>query len=277
MTDEPRTTYTTSSGEVFDVGGGSRVLAGTDENSWEWSVSGSSSPTLEPRDLSATLAYADERDKAECERLLAIAFSDLQALRPGILTVGDWSLECYILKGDPIAVEDGWAGWKVTLHAPLPLWSRKRALAVRPREAGRAPGHDLPLDFPFDYGEEIDESNVVDGGPAGCLALIRFYGPFSSPWASIAGNRYGVEAEVPSGAILTIDPLRKGSMEHDSIVLKGEYGDVRDVFDKRLRGASGSGSYVFEPVPAGEHEVLSPKGLSFDVVTIERRAAIPWT
>ena len=82
---------------------------------------------------------------------------------------------------------------------------------------------------------------------------------------------------VPEGGLLVIDSTKKRSMKGDSVVLSDRFGNAQDVFSKRVRGAEGGGSYIYERIPHGTHDVTWDQGWGFSLDLIERSVAIPWT
>lgn len=276
---EPRVSYTTGDGTVFEFDHEHALLASDDERAWEFATD-DGSPVLEARSLDARLAYTGEPMRDECARLLALAFGDLEAGTPGTYRVGDWSLGCYLLKGDAYSSTPGWAGWKVKLYAPDPVWRRETTISLLPGSGQEVSAETLdhPHDYPHDYGTSAAAgAEILVPGSLPCDLRIVFYGYAVSPYIRVAGNTYQVNVTVPTGGYLTVDPLRKSSMAGDSVRLVGPYGDSQDVFSKRLRGAEGSGSYIFQRVPPGAQQVTWPQGFGVDLTVIERRGGLPWT
>ncbi len=278
MTEEPEVSYTTSSGETFAFDHCRALLASDDERAWEHGTD-DGQPVLEPRKLDARLAYAGEDAKEECNRLLALAYADLCAGTPGTYKVGEWSLKCYLLKGTPLSSMGPWAGWKVSLYAPDPVWSRETTVSLLPGEGVgvSAEALDYAHDYAHDYGMSQAAGRLLDvPGPIPCDLRIVFYGHADAPYVRVGHNLYQVNVTVPAGGRLVVDPLRKGSMAGDSVRLVGPYGDATDVFSKRERGAEGSGSYIFERVQPGRQTVTWPQSFGVDLTFIERRGGIPW-
>ena len=275
----PPVWYETSSGEAIRLSGGASWLYSIDAHGWERTADGSSA-TLEARDLSGTLSFGRGASREECDRLLALAWADMDSGEPGCLRVGEWRMRCYLLKLEPSLVTGDNASFSVTLHAPEPIWRRETTYQLLPN-SGREMENET-LDYPHDYAHDFGTSSVsgvtIDvPGVSPCDVRIRVYGHAVAPYVRIGANTYQVNVTVPDGAILTVDTTRKGSMLGDSVTLRGRYGDVQDVFAKRLRGAEGSGSYIYELVPPGPQVVSWPQSFGVDVTLIERRGALPWT
>lgn len=278
MTEEPTVTYTSASGESFTFDEKHSLLVSDDERAWEYGTDGGA-PVLEPRTLDARLVYTGEGMRGECERLLGLAYADLDSQTPGTYTVGEWSLRCYLLKGAAYSSMPSWAGWKVSLYAPDPVWRRETCHEFLPGSTSSTDvgGFDYETDYPHDLGAAAKSSELAVAAVAPCDFRLTVYGYAAKPSVYIAGNRYGVDVTVPSGGLLVIDSTKKASMQGDSVVLRDKYGNAQDVFPKRVKGAEGSGSYIFERIPGGTHSVTWDQGWGFSLDLIERRAALPWT
>ena len=268
------TSYLTSGGAPFDLGGGSGLLLNpTDAPSWEFEASGHSF-VRKARDISAELTAIGAEAMAECDRLLAGCAADLEAGTPGTLTVGEWSLACYLRRGTTKGLTSGWQGWGVDLYAPDPTWTREHRFEFLPHEGSE--GIDLPYDLPYDL--PSGRADRIESPALGASDFrLTIYGAATNPSVTIGGNAYGATVDVPARARLVIDSTRKRSMAGDSVCLVDEWGVSTDAFDRRIRGAEGSGSYVFERVPAGVSEVSRSGNFGFDLTLYERRARLPWT
>lgn len=274
------TSYRTASGTAYDLGGGHGLLLNpVGGPSWEFEASGAGF-IRKARDISAELTAIGTDAMAECDRMLEGCAADLEAGTPGTLTVGEWSLACYLRRGKSKGLTSGWQGWDVDLYAPDPVWTREHTTSFLPQSgaASSTGGHDLPLDYPYDYGNSARASRLAVDALTPCDVRISFYGRALSPSVYIGGNRYGVDGvTVPDGGMLVIDPTRRDLMDGTAVCLYDRYGTATDVFAKRVRGTKGSGSYIFERVEPGEHVVTWPQTYGVDVTTIERRGHLPWT
>ena len=104
-------------------------------------------------------------------------------------------------------------------------------------------------------------------------SLRVIFGPCVNPSFQIGGNTYAVDVTVPEGGHVSLSAtgLRK------SITLTAENGDVSDVFDKGVRGnGSGSGSYVFEPIPAGDSLLTVSGNYGLDLTMFDVSGGVPW-
>lgn len=278
MPSAPEVWYETGSGEAFRFSGAASLYS-LPAHGWERSVDGSSvaSPA---RKLKGTLAAAPGSSREDVDRMLALAWADMDSGTPGALRVGDWRISCCLLGLDPEVVTRDSALWNVELYAPDPEWRRETTVSLLPGSGTEVSAEtlDYPHDFAHDYGATSTSGLVLDvPGPLPCDLRVTFYGYAVALYVRVGGNVYQVNVTVPAGGYLTIDPLRKASMAGDSVRLFGPYGDVADVFSKRTRGAEGSGSYIFEKVQPGQQQVTWPQSFGVDLTVIERRGSLPWT
>lgn len=276
-----RTWYETASGESFELSGQRSMsgISGPDLRGWELTRSGRAFERQE-RQLDVELSFAGSGWHERAMRFLELCDSGALSERPGRLHVGDWYLTCYVVKGSPSFRTSDGVRYDVTLATDDQVWRRETTRHLLPN-TGREMESET-LDYPHDYGHDYGTSSVAGvtidvPGVTPCDLRLTIYGHAVSPYVRIGSNTYQVNVTVPSGAILTIDTTRKGSMLGDSVVLRGRYGDEQDVFSKRLRGAEGSGSYIYELVPPGPQTVSWPQGFGVDLTLIERRGRLPWT
>ena len=246
---------------------------------WGYTLSGTS---LTGANRSAREASASCWMTAATAEAAQLAFeADMAAGQPGTLVSGEWSQRAYVTKAELSDVyRDESCAATLTVVLLDGVWRRETTYQLLPN-SGREMENEA-LDYPHDYGHDFGTSSVsgvtIDvPGVSPCDVRIRVYGHAVAPYVRIGQNTYQVNVTVPEGAILTVDTTRKGSMLGDSVTLRGRYGDVQDVFAKRLRGAEGSGSYIYELVPPGPQVVSWPQSFGVDVTLIERRGGLPWT
>ena len=118
----------------------------------------------------------------------------------------------------------------------------RRALPVQhffPMTAGTGSQIDLPLDLPTDLAPS-KIALTVNNPPGGHMSL------------SATGSR-------------------------KTITVTAENGDVSDVFDRGVRGnGSGSGSYVFEPIPVGDSLLTVSGNFGIDLTMFDVSGGVPW-
>lgn len=202
--------------------------------------------------------------------------ADVQAVRPGTLTVdGEWMQQAYVV-GSSLGLVPWpeYAQVDYTIVLCDGVW--RRALPVQhffPMTAGTGSQIDLPLDLPADLA--LSKIALPVHNPTGKAAEFAavIFGPCVNPSFQIGGNTYAVDAAVPEGGHISLSAtgLRK------TITLTAENGDVSDVFDKGVRGnGSGSGSYVFEPIPAGDSLLTVSGNYGIDLTLYDVSGGVPW-
>lgn len=273
-------TYTTSTGRVFDLQGVSFVDS-ADLRGWEWGV-GSDTHTIsrKTRTYKANVTFFDA-DVANA--FLMATASDAESNLYGTLDIDGWQLSCTVTAGTASAYMPRHHIYQVTFYAPEPVW-RKYTEHVFMPDSGAPKGEEL--DYPIDFEFDFDSPNTASGertftSPGGCSVRVTFFGPCISPYCRIIAqdgttNIYGVDYTAAGGERIVIDPTGRRTVG-GSVYLVGNMGEKTNLYDVRRRGASGSGSYVFERMPAGELKVSWPQSYGINVEAIEERAVLPWT
>ena len=207
--------------------------------------------------------------------VLAVTEADVEAMEPGRFVIGDWSLECYVIGCQPTAywMDDRFAELNLTVLAEKAEWIREIPYHFEPRSdvGGMSGNGDFPIGFPWEFARPVADTSIENDSLAPCPFLWRAFGPVSNPRIVIGSNQYRVDVGVPSGARLEVDTAAK------TIVLIDSNGEAHNAFADRLRGAEGSGSYIFEPVPLGECTVTWTNDYVFDLVLYDIRSAPGWS
>ena len=278
--------YVNRRGESIELGGSVESLhyLKHELRNWEWSYStgkGSGRVTSFSRrpskptkvKLPVGIAAKTAAEGIELRNLvLSIGEPDVAAGEPGELWVGDWSMRCWIVAGEPGKYwqDDRYAEMTLTLLVEDPSWARPSERAFVPETASASGGRDFPRDFPFDLRRERASATLSVAGEFPSPFLWRAYGPVTSPYIRVAGNLYRVNVEVPEGARLEVDSRERTV----SLILRD--GTAVNVYNTRERGASGSGSYIFEPMPCGDSDLAWGNDCRMDLVTYEVRTAVPY-
>ena len=265
-----RITYTSPTGATVELVGPQDYAAPL--RSWEWSyglgTNGLSYIRRGPTTVSVECFVTSDG--------ASVLDVDASTGTAGVIAYDGWSRPAVCVSADAGSRAFENASVKLTFALLGEAWMRSTTTMLMPSEAASVGSLDYEYDYPHDYGSDVNKRAVFEvAQPA--LVRITVFGQCEAPWVSIAGNKYGANVSVPEGARLVIDPTLKGSMNHDAVVVKGIYGDVTDAYPMRMRGAKGSGSYIFEEVPAGVNEIKWPGTFSANVEVIERRSALPWT
>ena len=91
------------------------------------------------------------------------------------------------------------------------------------------------------------------------------------PSVTVGGNRYQVLTDVPDGGYLLIDSI-EGTVTK---VAKNGY-RTNALPDAVLGGGVGSGSYIFEDIPAGTSTVSYDGSFGWDLEVYREDGAVPW-
>lgn len=133
---------------------------------------------------------------------------------------------------------------------------------------------DLPYDLPYDLGVPSTRKYVDIAGWGAAPLRFVIYGPCVNPAIRIDGNWYRVDATVPDGGYMVVDPLATPR----SVTVVGPDGSVTDAFAKARRGNGlGGGEYIFQPASPGTNEVEWDRSFGFDLTWYEEEGEPPWS
>lgn len=200
---------------------------------------------------------------------------DVALRTPGTIVYrGGLSQRCYLVKSDPSGAVGRFKSVKFSCVLLDGAWSRPVTTSFTVQEA--TAGTDL--DFEFDFEHDLMATALVSALSSGSLLSspmsMTIYGPASSPYVVIDGNRYIVDVNVPAGGYLVID----GREGIKTVRMTASNGDVTDCFAKAHRGSGlDGGEYAFQPIAPGRHTVSWPNSFGFDVTIYEQEAALPWS
>lgn len=214
-------------------------------------------------------------DLAAADALRLAADADLALMTPGTLDFDGWSQRCYIAGVEVKAVTGGAA--VVELEAVLldGVWRRKEAYEFRPGTGsgtvGIGHGYDYGYAYGYPYSEETSREIEVGSIVASPFRII-IYGPAVRPSVTVGGNRYQILTDVQDGGYLVIDSI-------DGTVTKvAKNGHKTNALpDAVLGGGVGSGSYIFEDIPAGTSTVSYDGSFGWDLEVYREDGAVPWT
>lgn len=214
-------------------------------------------------------------DLAAADSLRLAADADLASMTPGTLDFDGWEQRCYIAGVEVKAVVGGAA--VVELEAVLldGVWRKKDAYEFRPGTGsgtvGVGHGYAYGYAYGYPYSEETSREIEVDSIVASPFRII-IYGPAVRPSVTVGGNRYRVSTDVPDGGYLLIDSI-EGTVTK---VAKNGY-KTNALPDAVLGGGVGSGSYIFEDIPAGTSAVSYDGSFGWDLEVYREDGAVPWT
>ena len=255
------------------------ALAGTAEGvrgrEWGYSIGYRSiaAATRAARECSLSVTFLD---LAVADELRRLADRDVAMATPGTLAIDGWTQRVYITAADPSSISRAHMAAKLTVVLLDGVWRKGHTVSVEKLTATAGDGEflDMPYDLPYDLGVPSGRRYVdVTGWGASPLRFV-VYGPCIDPSVRIDGNLYRVEAVVPEGGHLVVDPLASPR----SVTLVNADGSAVDVFSKARRGDGlGGGEYIFEPVRPGAHEVVWDRSFGFDLTWYEEEGEPPWS
>lgn len=248
----------------IDYGDGMR------SHSWSRTITSKSirGLTLNSREIDVTVRLTDEK----ANELRRVADADVSAKLPGTIIVdGEWKMRCYIVASKTKEVYWDWLELSLTLALVDSYWWRRKKQHF---VAGLTEdGLDYPHDHEYDFSFQIGEGRITVDSLIGALPLVRFYGPCTNPYVTIGGNRYEVDANVPSGSTATID----ATTAKPTVVLSDAFGNKQSIFALAVRdGGLNGGSYAFQPLPGGALTVTWSGSFAFDVEWVEKDTEPPW-
>ena len=212
----------------------------------------------------------DDEAIAAKNRLLELAETDIEAMLPGKIYVGEYYTNGYITssKKRNFLITKRHCNIDLTLTSDDPAWYREQTQSFIPVAGSSAEGSgtDYPYDYPFDYAVSQTAQNIVCDSIRSNAFRVRIYGPAVNPSIMIAGHVYAVNGTIGSGETLLIDSLTK------KITLTKADGKKENWFDNRSRE-----SYIFEEIPSGQHTVIWNESFGFDLTIIEKRSEPRWT
>lgn len=264
-------------GDAYRLNDGIYVGRPSDLFSREWSYSvGYASVSSVTRKARTARLKAFFADVAKADAFRRACDRDVSRGVAGTLSVDGWSQRCMVMESAADKVSDGFFTAELTVVLLDGVWRKGHTVAFErlTAEPGDGDSLDLPYDLPYDLAAPSPRDRF-DAGEWGETPLrLVFYGPCIDPSVRIDGNLYRVEAVVPEGGHLVVDPLASPR----SVTLVNADGSAVDVFSKARRGDGlGGGEYIFEPVRPGTHEVEWDRSFGFDLTWYEEEGEPPWS
>lgn len=276
--------YVSNNGDAIEFGGASPYFADPDafrdyEVDYNMVRNTVTRFSHEPASLTLPItisADTEEEGAALLDRLQKAFEHDVRAMRAGRFEIDDYWAAAFV-SAFVLSCDDSFGLWEVEVECkvllPDPVWVLERTRefsAERDGEEGR--GLNYPHNYPFNFYSGVSIDTIDNDLSWACPVRIVIYGAATNPYIYIGDNRYEVDVEVPEGGLLVIDGLDKSKIE-----LRDRYGNTENVFAKRISGAQGSGTYVFEPIPPGVNPVTWDGSFSFDVILCGERSFPPCT
>lgn len=214
-------------------------------------------------------------DLAVADALRLAADADLASMTPGMLDFDYWEQRCYITGVEVNAVAGNAAVVKLEVVLLDGVWRKKENYTFRPGAGsgtvGAGHGYDYGYAYGYPYSAETSREIEIDSIVASPFRII-VYGPAVRPSVTVGGNRYQISTDVPDGGYLVIDSI-EGTVTK---VAKNGY-KTNALPDAVLGGGVGSGSYIFEDIPAGMSTVSYDGSFGWDLEVYREDGAVPWT
>lgn len=224
-----------------------------------------------------TISAATEAEGAALLDRLQQAFEhDVRMNTAGRVEIGDYYARAFATSF-VLSCDDSLGLYEIEVEAkillPYPMWVLESSKSFNPSDGGATSrGLNYPYNFPFNFNSGITSRQITNPLSWPCAVKIVIYGEAHNPYVYIGDNRYEIDVDVPEGGLLVIDALDKSKIE-----LRDQYGNVENVFNKRISGTPGSGTYIFEPIPSGVNPITWDGSFSFDVILCGERSFIPCT
>lgn len=276
--------YVSNNGDAISFGGASPFYADSDAfRSYEVDYSlvhnAVSRFTHEAAEYTLPIAISASTQgegAALLDRLQQAFDHDVRARHAGRFEIDEYYAAAYVPSFE-FSCEDSLGLYEIEVIAkvllPNPVWILESRRSFNPSDGSeRRRGLNYPYNFPFNYIGGIATRQITNPLSWPCAVRIVMYGEAHNPYVYIGGNRYEVDVDIPQGGTLTIDGLDKSQ-----IVLRDQYGNAQNVFNRRIGGGQGSGTYVFEPIPSGVNNVTWDGSFAFDVVLCGERSWAPCT
>lgn len=277
-------TYTNHQGVSIAFGGSDEALNylahQLRDYKWAYSERAGKIVRLERRPREATFpvgiaAASEEEGLALRNRILKVTDPDNVARVPGSLTICGYSAPCYVIGSVPTKYwkDDRFAEVKLTVLFTDSIWTCETLHHFTPEmSTGFGSGIDFPFEFPFDFAASRPPRAIVNDAMGAGPFIWRVFGPAQDPYFKAGDDLHQVFVRLRAGERLEVDS-RPGRRKAVKLSAAGEEANV---LNDRLRGSQGSGTYLFEPIPAGRVAFSWDNGYAFDLVLIDQTSAPPW-
>lgn len=277
-------TYTNHLGASLTFGGSEEALNylahALRDYKWSYKVRGGRIArfTQEPRAVAFPVGIAADTEEAGLawrERIHALVTPDRVDAVPGTLEICGYSASCYVIGAgyDNYWMDGRFAEITLTVLFTDSMWTRETLHHFTPEmSTGFGSGIDFPFDFPFDFAASRPPRAITNDATGPGPFLWRVFGPARDPYFKVGNDVHQVKVDLRSGERLEVDsrPGRRTAIKLSAA------GEETNVFDLRLRGSLGSGTYLFEPIPAGRVELSWDNGYAFDLVLVDQTDTPPW-
>lgn len=279
-------TYVSNNGKTVQFGGTDEALHYLQHdlrsNAWTYETGvaktriSSFKHGLEEKKLPVGIMAKTDKEGIEKSNYIAqIGEYDIMSKRPGRLYVGDWYLPCWIVgvSFSNYWLTDSIAEAELSVVCEKCEWIHEVTTQYAPvamQDLDLINGADYEYDYEHDLAGVINSYSVEIPGIFSTDFLWRVYGPATNPYVKIGDNTYKINTSVQTGQTIEVDTLQK------TITLTDGQGQKTNILAERMRGAKGSGSYIFEPLNPGTQTMTYDNTFLFDLTVYEVRSLPPF-
>lgn len=279
-------TYTNSKGVSIEFGGHSPFWVDGDTfRSYEYSYNESNGKIsnfymgLKTYGFDVSIESNGVSEAVELtEQLRKLSNYDIKAETPGTIKIGEYQTEGYIIGLDYSSEgDDDFYGFETGLSVQVaienPIWYTEELVRFKPQviSPDSSEGLNYPFNYPYNYGARRNVyRRFYNDEVLSCPFRILIYGRAVDPYVRIGANLYQVNATIAQGGYLVIDSRKKKIYEIQRLGNRVEH--IRN----RLRGAKGSGQYIFEEILSGYNDVMWDNTFGFDLYLIHESPLPPF-
>lgn len=279
-------TYTNSKGVSIEFGGHSPFWVDGDTfRSYEYSYNESNGKIsnfymgLKTYGFDVSIESNGVSEAVELtEQLRKLSNYDIKAETPGTIKIGEYQTEGYIIGLDYSSEgDDDFYGFETGLSVQVaienPIWYTEELVRFKPQviSPDSSEGLNYPFNYPYNYGARRNVyRRFYNDEVLSCPFRILIYGRAVDPYVRIGANLYQVNATIAQGGYLVIDSRKRKIYEIQRLGNRVEH--IRN----RLRGAKGSGQYIFEEILSGYNDVMWDNTFGFDLYLIHESPLPPF-
>lgn len=267
--------YVNHINEKLEFGSGPLYVDSNDLHDFVWTVTSKSDRIsgfkkgIVKKTIPVILKCDPGTGSAWRNRIFEIFEKDVLAQEPGRLFVGDYYLKCYITASakKEYLTSENYMKFNLTVQTDSAQWIKETMKTFGNNSGSTEDYLDFPYDYPYDFKSELLSDTILNTGFVASNFRILVYGFSSAPSIYIAGHEYAVDVEIQTGEYLVIDSSQK------TVTLYRTNGEAVNCYGKRNKD-----SYIFEKIPPGSSQILSPdEFINFSVVLLDERSEPKWT
>lgn len=216
------------------------------------------------------LSGSDAEKKNTLNTLVETCEYDVMTQNEGMLFFNDYYIGCFLVNvavAQTVAI-GGDTSVSLVFYCANPFWIKESEPLVFGLDDEAADGEflDYPHGYEWDYSRQMSNVSINNTNFIDTDFRITINGAVTNPTIYIDGHAYSVECALTrDDEYVVIDSV-------DKTIYLNDNGNLINLFDNRNRD-----SYIFEPIPPGEHSVSWSSSFSWSIVLIEKRSEPKWT